>query len=112
MGNTFTCEHKKFVSNCRSCYKRRAAKAATPKTTRKILDRDYEEQRNKLLVHFMRHDPRDRVPEPPIFHPKLIEEIMWAGSTSKWASLQTDYLQLLEKRRKTQAASVTKNKKR
>jgi hypothetical protein len=110
--NTIACEHKKFVSNCSSCYKRRATKTAAPQVKRKTLDRDYEEQRKKLLVHFMRYEPRDCVPEPAVSHPKLLEEIMWAGSSAKWVSLQGDYLQLLEKRRKAQAASTQQGKRR
>lgn len=64
---------------------------------------NYENQRKRLMRNFLRNyesDPRE-IREVSVTDGRLLEEIRWAGSLSKWISRQTDLVEVLEEVRES-----------
>lgn len=58
----------------------------------------YENQRKRLMRSYLQSydsDPRD-IQEFRVTDGRLLTEIKWAGSISKWVSRQTDLVEILE----------------
>lgn len=88
------CDHVGFLWDCNICRRHHGMQPLQPEPIshpdQAFSDVVYFRQRNSLLEFFTKNLHETDHPEPQVDHIELLEEIMWAGSTAKWASLQVE----------------------